>query len=78
MSFLAQVCDFGLSRFKANTFLSSKSVAGTVSFSFSDYVHKHDDKKIIMHVRIENYLSSNFRFEVKKRVQLMLLYMSAL
>ncbi|CAJ2633463.1 unnamed protein product [Trifolium pratense] len=23
------VCDFGLSRFKANTFLSSKSVAGT-------------------------------------------------
>ena len=26
-----QVCDFGLSRFKANTFLSSKSAAGTVS-----------------------------------------------
>lgn len=28
-----QVCDFGLSRFKANTFISSKSVAGTVSTS---------------------------------------------
>nr|KAJ0200389.1 hypothetical protein LSAT_V11C600320900 [Lactuca sativa] len=27
-----KVCDFGLSRFKANTFISSKSVAGTVSF----------------------------------------------
>lgn len=27
-----QVCDFGLSRLKANTFLSSKSTAGTVSF----------------------------------------------
>ncbi|KAL2317611.1 hypothetical protein Fmac_031487 [Flemingia macrophylla] len=26
-----KVCDFGLSRFKANTFLSSKSVAGTIS-----------------------------------------------
>lgn len=26
-----QVCDFGLSRLKANTFLSSKSAAGTVS-----------------------------------------------
>ncbi|KAJ0024667.1 hypothetical protein Pint_08499 [Pistacia integerrima] len=26
-----KVCDFGLSRFKANTFISSKSVAGTVS-----------------------------------------------
>ncbi|CAL5358836.1 unnamed protein product [Camellia sinensis] len=25
-----KVCDFGLSRFKANTFISSKSVAGTV------------------------------------------------
>jgi len=29
-----QVGDFGLSRFKANTFISSKSVAGTVSFIF--------------------------------------------
>lgn len=28
---LSQVCDFGLSRFKANTFIPSKSVAGTVS-----------------------------------------------
>lgn len=28
-----QVCDFGLSRLKANTFLSSKSAAGTVSFT---------------------------------------------
>jgi len=28
--FYAQVCDFGLSRFKANTFIPSKSVAGTV------------------------------------------------
>ncbi|XP_056693888.1 serine/threonine-protein kinase CTR1 isoform X2 [Spinacia oleracea] len=28
-----KVCDFGLSRFKAHTFISSKSVAGTVSFS---------------------------------------------
>ncbi|CAL5376672.1 unnamed protein product [Camellia sinensis] len=26
-----EVCDFGLSRFKANTFISSKSVAGTVA-----------------------------------------------
>jgi len=59
------VCDFGLSRFKANTFLSSKSVAGTVSFLFPDYVHKHGHKKKIMHDRFENYLSSNFRFEVK-------------
>ncbi|CAL5398081.1 unnamed protein product [Camellia sinensis] len=25
-----KVCDFGLSRFKANTFISSKSVVGTV------------------------------------------------
>ena len=32
-SFHVQVCDFGLSRFKANTFIPSKSVAGTVSFS---------------------------------------------
>lgn len=32
---LCQVCDFGLSRFKANTFISSKSVAGTVSLSLS-------------------------------------------
>lgn len=31
----AQVCDFGLSRFKANTFISSKSVAGTVCLSLS-------------------------------------------
>lgn len=31
-----QVCDFGLSRFKANTFISSKSVAGTVSLSVSN------------------------------------------
>lgn len=30
VSFL-KVCDFGLSRLKANTFLSSKSAAGTVS-----------------------------------------------
>ncbi|KAK8466881.1 hypothetical protein PHAVU_008G182800 [Phaseolus vulgaris] len=30
-----KVCDFGLSRFKANTFLSSKSVAGTVEVSFT-------------------------------------------
>ncbi|XP_028086381.1 serine/threonine-protein kinase CTR1-like [Camellia sinensis] len=29
------VCDFGLSRFKANTFISSKSVAGTVSLPLS-------------------------------------------
>jgi len=29
-----KVGDFGLSRFKANTFISSKSVAGTVSFMF--------------------------------------------
>ena len=28
-----QVCDFGLSRLKARTFLSSKSAAGTVSSS---------------------------------------------
>ncbi|CAJ2656778.1 unnamed protein product [Trifolium pratense] len=27
-----KVCDFGLSRFKANTFFSSKSVAGTETF----------------------------------------------
>lgn len=53
---LAQVCDFGLSRFKANTFLSSKSVAGTVSFLFSVYVHEHDNKKKrSTHVRFENY-----------------------
>lgn len=31
-SFHVQVCDFGLSRFKANTFIPSKSVAGTVKF----------------------------------------------
>ena len=29
---ILQVCDFGLSRLKANTFLSSKTAAGTVSF----------------------------------------------
>ncbi|CAN6449536.1 unnamed protein product [Victoria cruziana] len=29
-----KVCDFGLSRFKANTFISSKSVAGTVRVSY--------------------------------------------
>ncbi|KAF8404720.1 hypothetical protein HHK36_009609 [Tetracentron sinense] len=29
-----KVCDFGLSRFKANTFISSKSVAGTLSHFF--------------------------------------------
>jgi len=28
--FNVQVCDFGLSRFKANTCIPSKSVAGTV------------------------------------------------
>lgn len=34
-----QVCDFGLSRFKANTFISSKSVAGTVStFQYTNYL----------------------------------------
>lgn len=30
-----KVCDFGLSRSKANTFLSSKTAAGTVSFLHS-------------------------------------------
>ncbi|KAK1316506.1 Serine/threonine-protein kinase CTR1 [Acorus calamus] len=32
-----KVCDFGLSRFKANTFISLKSVAGTVSASMYEF-----------------------------------------
>lgn len=34
MLIMIQVGDFGLSRLKANTFLSSKTAAGTVSFHF--------------------------------------------
>lgn len=34
-----KVCDFGLSRFKANTFLSSKSVAGTVELPLHGATH---------------------------------------
>ena len=34
----AKVCDFGLSRFKANTFISSKSVAGTPEWMAPEFL----------------------------------------
>ncbi|XP_060961235.1 serine/threonine-protein kinase CTR1 isoform X2 [Cannabis sativa] len=36
-----KVCDFGLSRFKANTFISSKSVAGTVEILLGKCIIQH-------------------------------------
>jgi hypothetical protein len=54
----AQVCDFGLSRFKANTFLSSKSVAGTVSLLNSSMCIIDDIHYLVLKFCF-NYVASN-------------------
>lgn len=45
-----QVGDFGLSRLKHNTFLSSKSTAGTVSFLF--WILENKTKRIAFNVHL--------------------------
>lgn len=50
-----QVCDFGLSRLKARTFLSSKSAAGTVSSWICRNILPHSAYKMSMQFLMFNY-----------------------
>lgn len=54
-----QVADFGLSRFKPNTFVSSKSVAGTVSILYSLSHHLLVFNPLALHQNFDgNFLCS--------------------
>ncbi|KDO81215.1 hypothetical protein CISIN_1g002355mg [Citrus sinensis] len=52
-----KVCDFGLSRFKANTFISSKSVAGTVVFFAA---HQTACNSLALIFSLSGWLQSSF------------------